>query len=488
VWGFQRLDLKCTGVSTFKDVTCIEIVEEYGLIAVSGNNGCCHLWQYDFIDKEDPTLTCLCRLGEVDLSTHGVTGLSRLMGSRQRDAEKEKQEEEAAAEKMRKKKAEEETAKPKRKQRMTRNTIRYEAQLKQTEEEAMAAESVDGYLVATDDRGHIKVFDLDAVLASLPHICLIDDHHFPCNDPDYMAELKLSRDMRIYLSSKAPELDESDLDVFKPAFSWGGHEGSVVKSMCIENPPSIVTASNDGFVCAWNVHGTLLGEMRLPNVDEHKKFLRKQRNLPVKEVDWNFPQERHEVSAEHVRKARELIAVQDKRQEKRMSSLKSGSNKGRTGASLWDSVRNEVTNVARLKQVSADGEPRAKRARRRVKAASRERSERQEELGLLTRERRERQPNYLLLFRYDLLLVRSLRSQSCPTTSFSCARSGFSPDPPPPPSSVDHAVGLRCELHREAWRRENTGEEQAAGCRDDRRGYRCRGRKVLRAVGHPSTD
>ena len=92
VWGFQRLDLKGVGVSTFKDVTAISIIDEYGLIVVSGDNGCCHVWKYDFVGREEPILTCLCRLGSVSLDTHAVTGLSRLMGTNAKET-KEKEEE-----------------------------------------------------------------------------------------------------------------------------------------------------------------------------------------------------------------------------------------------------------------------------------------------------------------------------------------------------------------------------------------------------------
>ena len=139
------MDLRCVGMSTFKDVTCIEIIEEYGIIAVSGACGCCHLWQYDFIGKEEATLTCLCRLGEINLSTNAVSGLSRLMGTRRGDDEVEAN---RLAEEEKKKAEASKNGTSVRKQRTTRPTIRYEAQIKQTAEEADAAESVDGYVRA----------------------------------------------------------------------------------------------------------------------------------------------------------------------------------------------------------------------------------------------------------------------------------------------------------------------------------------------------
>ena len=194
---------------------------------------------------------------------------------------------------------------------------------------------------------------------------LIDEKDFPCNDPDFMAELKMTRDMHIYLSIRPPLLDEMKIASFEAEITWNAHDGSVVKSMCIQNPPSIVTASNDGFMCAWNTQGLLLGEMRLPNADETKVYQRKQRHFPIKEVDWNFPQERHEVSDEHMETAKGLLATQERRMSRARGSTivhRGGASGGaspgapqmraKAPSALWSSIRADVVEhkAVRLKQ------------------------------------------------------------------------------------------------------------------------------------------
>ena len=261
VWDFQRLSIKCVGGSTHKDVSSICIIEEYALFVVCGRNGVCHLWKYLY-KLEEPSVECLCRLGGLRLSIHAVTGIDRIQPSMENDHE--------------------------------------------------------GQIIYTDDRGYISAFDEKEILESingedckLSAIEKITEEHFPCHDPDYMAELKINRDMKIYQSIVASVPNDSLVSQIAPKKRWLAHKNhSIVKSMCIQSPATVLSASNDGFMCVWNVGGTLLGEMRLPNVGERKKYLRQQIHLPVKEIDWNFPQERHDVSDRHVRKALELLGLE----------------------------------------------------------------------------------------------------------------------------------------------------------------------------------
>ena len=56
---------------------------------------------------------------------------------------------------------------------------------------------------------------------------------------------------------------------------------------------------------------------------EGKQYRRKQFHLPVSEIDWNFPQERHDVSERHVKKAEELLTVKKRRPTRRTTYVRS---------------------------------------------------------------------------------------------------------------------------------------------------------------------
>ena len=307
VWDFQRFSLKCIGGSTDKDVSQICIIEEYALIVVCGANGVCHLWQYHF-KGEDAKLECLCRLGDLRLNVGHVTGIDRIVP---------------------------------------------------------AEGDSPGHLVFTDDQGSVSLFEVDEIFRkvkeSRPEVVLekIDVAHYPCKEPDYMPELKIHRDVRAYLGMNAVVPNDDKLLQVDVKQRWMAHLGhSIIKSLCIQNPPTVLTSSDDGFMCVWGVDGRLLGEMRLPNVGEGKQYRRKQFHLPVNEIDWNFPQERHDVSEHHVKKAEELLEVKKRRPTRRTTFLRNvkpteeekkeedGMNKAQT---LWNKLKQKTVKAPRLK-------------------------------------------------------------------------------------------------------------------------------------------
>jgi len=184
-----------------------------------------------------------------------------------------------------------------------------------------------GYIVFTDTNGVVSLFGEDEILSAIgehrPNVVLekIEEEHYPCNELDYMTELKIHRDAKGFLGMSAVAPDDGKLLQVDAVQRWLAHPNhGIVKSICIQSPTTVLTSSDDGFMCVWDLKGGLLGEMRLPNVSEGKKFRRKKVHLPVNEIDWNFPQERHDVSEKHVKKASELLMVKKRRTTRRVTN------------------------------------------------------------------------------------------------------------------------------------------------------------------------
>ena len=76
---------------------------------------------------------------------------------------------------------------------------------------------------------------------------------------------------------------------------WYAHTESINKCFlfCFGAEWHIFSTSHDGFQRVWSVEGTLLGEMRLPNV-EHRHYVNREH------VDWEMAAETVGVTAEHL--------------------------------------------------------------------------------------------------------------------------------------------------------------------------------------------
>ena len=324
LWDFQRLSLKCVGESSSRDVHAIQIVEEYSMVIVGGFNGVADCWRYFFDgERQSHGLEFLCRLGGANFgmkvpqkTSHFVSCISVICnpeekgGGEDEDGDNNKEEKNEAEPEP---EPEIEAGAEAEAKNVNGTFSLTSTSAPETETVAPASHTGLGkYICVMDDLGVLTLFSFPGLLSLASRACprfgQLPPSSYPSKDQDYIAELKLSRDMSVYLKNTPsplprPRSDMSATDThtptskgervmnhLPPAHSWSGHAASIVKGLAISHPPSLVSASADGFVAVWSPGGSLLGEMRLPNLDEQRRAERAMFHHPVKELDWNFPE------------------------------------------------------------------------------------------------------------------------------------------------------------------------------------------------------
>ena len=218
-----------------------------------------------------------------------------------------------------------------------------------------------GHLLFTDDRGNVNSYTLKNLLAEIEaktgkKISPVKAEMYPSNDQDYMPHLKLTRDMEIYQSTIPAIVDDTKVAQVDPEHSWRSDSASIVKTVGISSPRSLVVASTSGFMRVWSPAGRLMGEMRLPNVPDTLIY---RRGLVGLEVDWSFVQERQSVTQEHKDRARELLEkkrVKTTRRQTfamRMPAVDTGGGK-KNAKELWSSVQANLGKVRKNEGRSDD--------------------------------------------------------------------------------------------------------------------------------------
>jgi len=293
LWDFQRLSLKCVGEATTKDVHCLKIIEQWKMIIVAGGNGVAYCWRYFFeCDNQQYGVECLCRLGEPRPAVSGITAIcfavrGGAVGGYDKTPENQPESE--------------------RKSDAGTFSLTEPGEITNSKE----AKPVVNNICVMDDGGVLTTFCLDTIVRAVQRenkeLQQISKTDYVCNEQDYIAELKLERDMQVYLGNIPEPAKRTDCLTIDFVRRWKGHDQTIVSGISTLHPPSFLSASADGFMTVWGLDGDLLGEMRMPNVDAARQYQRNHFHYPIKELEWNFPEEKTDVSKHHKEVAEELI-------------------------------------------------------------------------------------------------------------------------------------------------------------------------------------
>ena len=123
-------------------------------------------------------------------------------------------------------------------------------------------------------------------VSALCDVAAIPDKKCPGNAVRFNAHMKVERSLAavhctngkvLTTTIQSTSYDPLSVDsnqavaLVTPLLSFKAHLDSIVTCFCVDNPPGLVTVSNDGYLRVWSSEGQVLGEIALPNIDQGRK-------------------------------------------------------------------------------------------------------------------------------------------------------------------------------------------------------------------------